>query len=131
MIVHPQLKHFDKFPSLKQKACELLQTEIQRLQKIQSSSLSSSSSTLLSTASSFTSPSSLDFSQSLLDTSNDATLLPQVPLQGRFSEKKGKYPLSLYYDNPRSSATSVDEFSSWMSSELVLEDDTNVNILDL
>ena len=108
-IVHPHLKHFDKFPVYKQKATELLQAEIERRSPSKSTSALSS---LSSTSDS-------------LDLDIAAPLATSEITAGTTRQSL----LSLSFDKPRSSATPEDEFTSWMSSTLTLVDAQNDDIL--
>jgi hypothetical protein len=66
-IVHPHLKHFDKFPVYKQKAIELLQAEIER--RLQTNHISAISSSSIA-------------SQSLTSTTDGVDAAPSLSVQG-------------------------------------------------
>jgi hypothetical protein len=110
-IIHPQLKHFDQNPTHKQQASELLQAQIeQRSRTIHSSSIASQL-------------------QSLPAVTDAADIASSITAEGNISEKKRKNLLSLCFDKPRSSTSSMDEFNSWMSSTLTLDDGESEDIL--
>ncbi|CAF1306456.1 unnamed protein product [Rotaria sordida] len=92
-ILHPQLKHFDKNPSHKSRAMQVLQKEIHKRTTANSSS------------------SSFDSSSTPITINTKKNLL------------------SLCFDDPRSPTSTVDEFASWMSSTLTLDDEENDDIL--
>ncbi|CAF4470838.1 unnamed protein product [Rotaria sp. Silwood2] len=105
-ILHPQLKHFDKNPSDKSRAMQVLQKEIhKRTTANQSSSSFDSSSTPIT--------------MSVLASSSEK----------KTTEIRKKNLLSLCFDDPRSPTSTVDEFASWMSSTLTLDDEENDDIL--
>ncbi len=109
------MKHFDKFPAYKQKAIELLQAEIERRSPTNHTSTISSSSSISS--------------QSLTSTTDGVDVAPSLSEQGNISGTKRKSLLLLCFDKPRSLATPMDEFTSWMSSTLTLADDDGDDIL--
>ncbi len=108
------MKHFDKFPVYKQKAIELLQAEIER--RLQTNHISAISSSSIA-------------SQSLTSTTDGVDAAPSLSVQGNIGGTKRKNLLSSCFDKPRSLATTIDEFTSWMSSTLTLEDDEGDDIL--
>lgn len=100
-ILHPQLKHFDKNPSDKSRAMQLLQNEIEKRAKTSHPSSSSSN------ASSCTS---------------SAIPLSTSSQQDKPTESKKKNILSYCLDDPRSPQSFTDEFATWMSSTLTGND---------
>ncbi|CAM4753206.1 unnamed protein product [Rotaria magnacalcarata] len=109
-ILHPQLTHFDKTPADKTRAMQLLQNEI--VKRANQNKLSSFSST--SNSSSCT-PIILS--------------LPTSSSEQTATETKKKSLLSLCFGDPRSPTSIVDEFASWMSSTLVLNDEEKDDVL--
>jgi hypothetical protein len=108
-ILHPQLKHFDKNPSDKSRAMQLLQDEIEKRTKAnQLCSSSSDSSSCTSTMIS----------------------LPTSSSEEKPSKTRKKNLLSLCFDDPRSPTSAIDEFTAWMCSTLTLDDEENDNILE-
>ncbi|CAF1392444.1 unnamed protein product [Rotaria sordida] len=105
-ILHPQLKHFDKNPSDKSRAMQVLQKEIHKRTTANQSSSSFDSSSTSITMSALTSSS-----------------------EKKTTEIRKKNLLSLCFDDPRSPTSTVDEFSSWMSSTLTIDDEENDDIL--
>lgn len=98
----------------KQKASELLQAQIKQRSKINQPCASSSISSFIA-------------SQPLSTATDAANIASSLTVEGKISTKR-KDILSLCFDKPRSS-NSIDEFTSWMSSTLTLDDDESDDIL--
>ena len=93
-ILHPQLEHFDKNPSDKSRAMQLLQNEIEKRAKTSHPTSCTSSAISLSTSSQ----------------------------QDKPTESKKKNFSSYCLDDPRSPQSFTDEFATWMSSTLTGND---------
>jgi hypothetical protein len=65
----------------------------------------------------------------LTSTTSSVDVVPPLSEQENIAQTKRKSLLSRCFDKPRSSATPMDELSSWMSSTLTLEDDEGDDIL--
>ncbi len=111
-IVHPQLKHFDKFPMYKQKAHKLLKAEIVKRSQVNQSS-----------SSSFIAQQPLSSGPGAANIASSSTVVENI------SEKKGQNLLSSCFDKPRCSTGSMDEFTSWMSSTLTFNNNDSDDIL--
>ncbi|CAM4975970.1 unnamed protein product [Rotaria socialis] len=106
-ILHPNFKQFDKNPYDKSTAMKLLQNEINNQTKSLSSLVS------------------LDASCS----TSIATTVSKVSSEENNVEKRKKNLLSLCFDDRRPSMSNMDEFTSWMSCNLTLDDKENDDLL--
>ncbi|CAF3389170.1 unnamed protein product [Rotaria socialis] len=106
-ILHPNFKQFDKNPYDKSTAMKLLQNEINNQTKSLSSLVS------------------LDASCS----TSIATTVSKVSSGENNVEKRKKNLLSLCFDDRRPSMSNMDEFTSWMSCNLTLDDKENDDLL--